>query len=49
MYFGTNTKVALDTAKAIFGMFKHYLKINNDVSLPIKDEYTIKELIELTN
>lgn len=49
MYFCANTKVALDTAKAIFGMFKHYLKINNDVSLPIKDEYTIKEIIELTN
>lgn len=49
MYFGANTKVALDTAKAIFGMFKHYLKINNDVSLPIKDKYTIKEIIDLTN
>lgn len=49
MYFGVNTKVSHDTAKAIFGMFKHYLKINNDVSLPVKEEYTITEIIELTN
>ena len=49
MYFGINTKVSHDTAKAILGMFKHYFKINNDVSLPIKDEYTIEEIIELTN
>lgn len=49
MGFEINTKVSYDTAKAILGMFKHYLKINKDISLPIKDEYTIKEIIELTN
>jgi len=49
MYFDTNMKVPHDIAKAILGMFKHYLKINNDVSLPVKDEYTIGEIIELTN
>lgn len=49
MGFEINTKVSYDTAKAILWMFKHYLKINKDISLPIKDEYTIKEIIELTN
>lgn len=45
MYFDTNMKVPHDIAKAILGM----LKINNDVSLPVKEEYTITEIIELTN
>ena len=49
MGFDINTKVGHDTAKGIFGMLKHYLQINNDVSLPVKDEYTIREIIELTN
>lgn len=49
MGFEINTKVSYDTAKAIFGMLKHYLKISNDISLPIKDEYTIKEIIDFTN
>lgn len=49
MYFGANTKVSYDTANGIFNMFKHYIKLNADVSLPIKDEYTIEEIIELTN
>ena len=49
MSFDTNTKVSHDTAKQIFNMFKYYIKFNADVSLPIKDEYTIKEIIELTN
>ena len=30
-------------------MFKHYIKFNADASLPIKDEYTIEEIIEFTN
>lgn len=49
MYFDANTKVVHDTANQIFNMFKHYIKFNADVSLPIKDEYTIEEIIELTN
>lgn len=49
MGFDINTKVSYDTANQIFNMFKHYIKFNADVSLPIKDEYTIEEIIELTN
>lgn len=49
MYFDANTKVVHDTANQIFNMFKHYIKFNAEVSLPIKDEYTIEEIIELTN
>lgn len=49
MGFEINTKVSYDTAKAILGMFKHYIKSKIDISLPIKDEYTIKEIIDFTN
>ena len=49
MYFDANMKVVYDTANQIFNMFKHYIKFNADASLPIKDEYTIEEIIELTN
>lgn len=49
MGFEINTKVSYDTAKAILGMTKYYIKPNIDISLPIKDEYTIKEIIDLTN
>ena len=49
MGFEINTKVSYDTAKAILGMLKHYIKPKIDISLPIKDEYTIKEIIDFTN
>ena len=49
MGFDINTKVSYDTAKQILGMLNHYLQINNDVSLQVKDEYTIKEIIDFTN
>lgn len=49
MYFDANMKVVYDTANQIFNMFKHYIKFNTDASLPIKDEYTINEIIDLTN
>lgn len=49
MYFDANMKAVYDTANQIFNMFKHYIKFNADASLPIKDEYTINEIIELTN
>ena len=49
MYFDANMKVVYDTANQIFNMFKHYIKFNADASLPIKDEYTINEIIDLTN
>lgn len=49
MYFDANMKVVYDTANQIFNMFKHYIKFNADASLPIKYEYTIEEIIELTN
>ena len=49
MGFEINTKVSYDTAKQILGMLNHYLQINNDVSLQVKDEYTIKEIIDFTN
>lgn len=49
MYFDANMKVVYDTANQIFNMFKHYIKFNADASLPIKDEYTIEEIIDLTN
>jgi hypothetical protein len=49
MGFDINTKVSYDTVKQILGMLNHYLQINNDVSLQVKDEYTIKEIIDFTN